>query len=325
MSLIHVMAAVICNPSGQVLIARRPNDAHQGGLWEFPGGKLEEGEQRFDGLKRELYEELGIQVLKARPLLDVRYDYPDKSVRLDVWKVTDFAGEAHGAEGQPVRWVEPAELNNYDFPKANVPIVTAARLPDSYLVTPDLMNHADLLKGLARVQSAGIRMIQLRQTQLGAANYQKLATTIVGGSSAGVVWLLKGDSPPTQPGVGWHLTATQLRRFAQGGWPNPERREVWPVAASCHNAEELEMAEQLGVDFVTLSPVLPTLSHPEAPCLGWERVQAMIQRINLPVYVMGGVGKEHLPQAFEIGAQGVAGIRGLWLADRNSGFPPSRE
>src|SRR5690606_21783037 len=90
---IHVIAAVIRDDQGCILIARRPDHVHQGGLWEFPGGKLEDGEQRFDGLVRELREELGITVTQARPLLDIRHDYTDKSVRLDVWLVTGFDGE----------------------------------------------------------------------------------------------------------------------------------------------------------------------------------------------------------------------------------------
>src|SRR5690554_8155475 len=90
---IHVIAAVIRDDQNRILIAKRPDHVHQGGLWEFPGGKLEDSEQRFDGLVRELREELGIAVTHARPLLDIRHDYPDKSVRLDVWLVTGFDGQ----------------------------------------------------------------------------------------------------------------------------------------------------------------------------------------------------------------------------------------
>ena len=84
------------------------------------------------------------------------------------------------------------------------------------------------------------------------------------------------------------------------------------LAASCHDAEELVMAAELGVDFVTLSPVNPTASHPDALPLGWERARELIDSVSMPVYLLGGMSAEELPQAFEVGAQGVAGIRGLW-------------
>jgi 8-oxo-dGTP diphosphatase len=123
--LIHVAAGVIVAAGGQILIARRPESAHQGGLWEFPGGKVEAGESVEAALARELQEELAIVVTACAPLLEVHHNYPDKSVLLDVWLVTAFTGEPHGNEGQPVRWVDVAALNNYTFPAANAPIVAA--------------------------------------------------------------------------------------------------------------------------------------------------------------------------------------------------------
>ena len=136
MKRIHVAAAVIRGPESSVLIAKRPLDKHQGGLWEFPGGKVEDGEGVESALARELQEELGIEVTQAQPLIQVRHDYPDKQVLLDVWEVLAFAGEPHGAEGQPLAWVAPEALVDYSFPAANQPIVTAARLPQHYLITP---------------------------------------------------------------------------------------------------------------------------------------------------------------------------------------------
>ena len=122
---IHVAAGVIYGASGAILIARRPDDAHQGGLWEFPGGKLESGETVQQALCRELHEELGITPREMSPLVEIRHDYPDKSVLLDVWKVTRFDGEAHGKEGQAIQWVKLRALNEYNFPAANQGIIEA--------------------------------------------------------------------------------------------------------------------------------------------------------------------------------------------------------
>ncbi len=311
---IHVMAAVIRDHAGRILIARRPDHAHQGGLWEFPGGKLEAGESRLAGLERELLEELGISVEQARPLLDIRHDYPDKQVRLDVWLVDDFTGEPHGAEGQPIRWVLPDELNHYAFPAANAPIVTAAQLHERYVITPDMTSPAELAQGVADVIRRGARLIQVRQTQWSAEQYAAACAELLERFAGQAVLMFKGDAVADQAGCGWHLTARQLMALGADLSAGRARLAAFSglVAASCHNAQELALAAALGVDFVTLSPVLPTASHPGVNGLGWDQTRALIAGVNMPVYVLGGMQCGDYAQAFEVGAQGVAGIRGFW-------------
>ena len=311
MKRIHVAAAVIRGVDGRVLIARRPEDKHQGGLWEFPGGKVEEGEAVRDALCRELEEELGIRVSADRPLIQVHHDYPDKQVLLDVWEVAGFAGEPHGAEGQPLAWVSPRELVNYEFPEANAPIVAAARLPDRYLVTPGDLEPQALLAGVKAALAGGVRLIQLRAPTMFDAQYRDLAVDIQGLCAGKAQLMLKG---PLEwlgdfPAAGWHLTARQLRKYAPNGRPFP--RERW-LAASCHCAEELQLAQAMGVDFVTLSPVEATQTHPDAAPLGWERAEEMLKGFNQPAYLLGGVGPADIERAWRVGAQGVAGIRAFW-------------
>jgi len=122
---IHVAVAVIGhqNDSNKILIAKRPDHVYKGGLWEFPGGKVEQGEHVFEALARELEEELAIFVLQAEPLIKIQHDYPEKSVLLDVWKVTEFSGNAKGNEGQAIDWVSVDQLNEYSFPEANNVII----------------------------------------------------------------------------------------------------------------------------------------------------------------------------------------------------------
>lgn len=120
---VNVVVGVIINSQGQVLVALRPEHVHQSGLWEFPGGKIEAGESPIQALRRELFEEVGIDVLTAEPLTQLDYAYEDKSVFLDVWHVLSFEGEAHGKEGQQIDWVLPAELVKLAVPAANYPIV----------------------------------------------------------------------------------------------------------------------------------------------------------------------------------------------------------
>jgi 8-oxo-dGTP diphosphatase len=125
MKRVHVAVGVIVDARNRVLITRRAAASHQGGLWEFPGGKVEEDEALQVALARELREELGIVTIRTVPLLEVQHDYTDKAVLLDVHVVQEFTGEARGLENQPLRWVTAEELRQYHFPAANEPIVEA--------------------------------------------------------------------------------------------------------------------------------------------------------------------------------------------------------
>jgi 8-oxo-dGTP diphosphatase len=131
MARLHVAVGVIRNPRGEILISRRPPDVHQGGLWEFPGGKVETGESVLQALEREIQEELGICIAACRSLLEVNHNYIDKAVLLDVWLVESFRGDPVGREGQALAWCLPEQLHRYRFPEANTAIVDAClNLPE---------------------------------------------------------------------------------------------------------------------------------------------------------------------------------------------------
>lgn len=123
MSLVHVAVGVVLNSHNEVLIALRAKQAHQGGLWEFPGGKVEVDETIQQALVRELKEELDIIAECFEPLVVIEHDYGDKTVRLDVWLVTQFDGDPVGCEGQQVKWSTIDELTRYEFPAANKKII----------------------------------------------------------------------------------------------------------------------------------------------------------------------------------------------------------
>ena len=122
---IHVAVATIVNADNEVLLALRQAHQHLGNLWEFPGGKVETGETVYAALKREIWEELAITVIAAKPLLTVSHDYDDRSVLLDVWHVDKFNGTPHGQEGQRLQWCAISNLDVIEFPSANVPIISA--------------------------------------------------------------------------------------------------------------------------------------------------------------------------------------------------------
>ena len=118
-----VAAVILSEGLDKVFIAKRASNAHQGGLWEFPGGKLEENETAVAALTRELKEEIGIDGLTFLPLIKLEHQYPDKLVELDVYCVSTFLGQPHGAEGQETTWVEVKNLRQFEFPAANEPII----------------------------------------------------------------------------------------------------------------------------------------------------------------------------------------------------------
>jgi 8-oxo-dGTP diphosphatase len=294
-----------------VLLARRPDHAHQGGLWEFPGGKIEPGESVEAGLARELEEELGLTPTAMRPLIRVRHRYPTREVLLDVWRVEVWAGEPHGREGQPVEWVAAEDLPARAYPEANLPIVAAVRLPDTYLITPEPgADEAGFLSGLARSLEGGVRLARLRARPRSPAQLRSLAREALAlCREAGARMLVSGD-PDLAEAVGAdgvHLPAARLMALRE----RPLARARW-VAASCHDAAELGRAGELGIDFAVLSPVRATASHPGAGPLGWQRFWSLTETAKLPVYALGGLGRAELPVAWSHGAQGIAAIRGLW-------------
>jgi 8-oxo-dGTP diphosphatase len=308
---LHVAVAAILNSRGQVLISLRPDHVHQGGLWEFPGGKLEPGESVQDALQREIHEELDITIVHQRPLIRIPYRYPDRSVLLDVWTVDVYEGEPHGKEGQPVKWVAIEDLCDARFPAANQPIVRALQLPSKYLITPEPTLRADdFVEHLQACLDTGIRLVQLRAKNMGRDDYCVLARrAIVLCHEYGAKILLNTDTDLVQSlgADGVHLTSqcmqcTQERPLPQG----------YLVAASCHSLDEMRTAQQAGADFAMLSPVLPTATHPDASPLGWPAFSQSVNQVALPVYALGGMKASHFDTAIAHGAQGIAAIRALW-------------
>jgi 8-oxo-dGTP diphosphatase len=298
---LHVAAAVIRDGNGRILITQRAKHAHQGGLWEFPGGKLEAGETPQQALVRELREEVGIEVKTAQPLIKVRHDYGDRRVLLDVWSVNEFDGEAWGCEGQALQWIAPQQLSDFAFPAANLPIIKAALLPSYY----GILEGNSVEQVLTRCQQflqAGVSLIQLRLKSLPIENRQAVAEQVLAiCQHRSVTLLLNSDLQLADvQGDGVHLSSRALQSCQQ--------RPEGLVGASCHTLEELRLAEKLALDFAVLAPIQPTSTHPDAKPLGWQPMRALIEQVNLPVYALGGLRLADLDQALANGAQGLAGI-----------------
>lgn len=307
---VHVMAGVVRSPHGRILVAQRRPGTHLAGLWEFPGGKLEAGEQRIDALRRELREEIGIVVEAAHPLITVPHRYPEKRIVLDVWEVVRHGGRPQACEGQSLAWVSPSALPALPMPDADRPVIAALRLPERYLITPALPADQGeaVIAGVRRALERGIRLIQLRLPDWTRDRLAAIARTLRDHCRVvGARLLLHADwQLATVLGMdGVHLPA----RIAATLERRPLPPDKW-VAVSCHRADELAHAERIGADFATLSPVRPTASHPAASVLGWQRFSALAQEFALPIYALGGLGADDIEAARAAGAQGVAAIRG---------------
>ena len=308
---VHVAVAVILGDDGRVLLARRPEYKHMGGLWEFPGGKVEAGEDIKLALNRELREELDIEVSAFSPLIKIRHDYPDKSVLLDTWVVSGIQGEPKGNEGQLIQWVEKDHLNGYEFPEANKVILRALQLPDRYMITGHFEEKETLFNRVSAALDNGIRLIQFRAPWLGEREYLRLAQELSGFvQAAGGTLIIKGEfSLLSEPWChGLHLTSRQL-----GLAVKPEKRHINQLlVASCHDKEQIKAAEAMVVDFMTLSPVKRTASHPEVSPLGLARAEMLTTMAKVPVFWLGGMSQGDAILARQLGAQGIAAIQAFW-------------
>jgi len=312
---IHVAAAALVDESGRVLLQKRHADTHQGGLWEFPGGKLEPEEPVAEGLARELHEELGIDVFEHRPLIRINHRYADRGISLDVHEVTGWHGEPRGREGQPLAWVERTALRDYPMPAADEPVVKALQLPSQYLITPpQLAGREHFLRVLERSLAAGIRLVQLRLFGLSEAELVEVGREACRMCHANGARVLFNGSVELADAVGAdgvHLSSRSLSR--QKTRPVEAGRLL---AASCHSPQDLAWAAELGTDFALLSPVLPTRSHPDADPLGWSRFATWVEQAMVPVFALGGMHAGLTETAWAHGAQGIAGIRGLWVDEQ---------
>ena len=321
MKQIHVVAGVIRDACGRILLARRTEGRDLAGLWEFPGGKVEPGESPEAALVRELREELGIEASVGAALVRVPQQYPDKRLLLDVRHV-QFTGTPKGLDGQALVWAPPHTLAGYPMPPADRPVVAALLQPDRYLVTPAPGDgDAAWLAALARSLELGVRRVQLRAPGLDPVLWAQLCVQAVAlCREAGADVLVNGDADLAERlGVGLHVRAAQLAgaepvrgRRAIGGRGQEPLVQGRLLAASCHGVDDLRRAQALGCDFAVLGPVLATASHPGVPGIGWEAFAAMRERVSLPIHALGGLGIDDIATARAHGAQGIAAIRGLW-------------
>lgn len=306
---IDVVAAVIQQPDGRFLLAQRPPGKAYAGYWEFPGGKVEDGESPPAALARELHEELGISVVTAWPWIIREFDYPHAAVRLHFFRVRAWHGEVHGREAQAFAWQRLEAIDVAPVLPANGPVFAALALPEIYAITG--FSAADHEHALTRISAAldqGLRLIQIRAKDWPAALRELFAAAVVARAHAHHARVLINGDVALAGRVGAdgvHLTADQLQAIEA-------RPAVALVAASCHVAADIARAAALGLDFAVLGPVCATPTHPHATLLGWDGFHALTAAARLPVYALGGLQAGDLLQAMSCGAHGLAMVRGAW-------------
>lgn len=309
---IEVVAGVIRDDCGRILLAQRGEGCHLAGLWEFPGGKREIGESRWQALVRELEEELGIIASAGRPLIAAPFSYPGKTIRLDVWTIDVYSGTPWSREGQSLQWVELTDLHTMPMPAADKPVVAALQLPHQYLITPDLplVQDSELIVPITQALRAGIRLIQLRLPRWPREDVARIVKPLRAlAHEHRATLLVNGDIDLAISGAmdGVHLPAGIAALHDTR--PLPPR--MW-LGVSCHDAGELAHAARIGADFATLSPVKATASHPETAAMGWQRFAQLAANATMPVFALGGMSLTDCENAISAGAQGIAAIRSLW-------------
>ena len=308
---VHVVVGIIKNENYEVLLSKRKLDVHLGGLFEFPGGKVEKNESPTEALHRELFEELDINALSFTSLIQVPYQYSNKNILLDAYLINDYSGKIISKEGQEISWLSVDSFCDQNFPAANFGIIRALKLPNTFLVTPSFSDDEYFLDKIESIIcSKKVRIIQLRSHEMDDQKYMKLAERCANLCRNNDVKLILNRDERGISGLeiaGIHLTSERLLKA--------KKRPLgsnYIVGASCHSLNEVQHANQLRVDYVFLGPVLEKQKVLESKVLGWDGFTELTSFCQIPSYAIGGVGPDHLDQSIQSGGQGIASIRAIW-------------
>lgn len=298
---VRVVAGVIRDPRGRVLLTRRTARSDFAGLWEFPGGKCQAGESARQALTRELSEELGISAHIGPWLITVPWHSQTRRIELDVWSVASWRGSPRGQEGQALAWVEPERLNRYAMPPADRPVVGALCQP-AYLwqMTHWPADQQVWLAFLEQFVDLPVTWLRLPAMEHPCAHLPWMCQAVQTKPRyrQKIQLLLTGDiRQADQWHVGVHLSAQQARRLGQ----RPLAMEC-PVGMTCHHLDDLYHAQQLACDYAVFCP-LTTLVPPVSA--HWQSVRS---RVSIPMYCPshGEVTATATAQVRAHGFQGLA-------------------
>ena len=287
-NIIEVVVGVIHNDSKEIFISRRKKNQFMSGYWELPGGKVENNEDLSSALKRELFEEIGIKIEKYNLIQTIQQEYPKRIINLSVYVIEKYSGTPVGKEGQDFSWSSIEKIEEYELLPTMLKIINRLSLPNSYWITPDNHNSNSVFEECNQRLSEGVKIIQLRsKSQLDKAyidNFNKLCQL----NQAKLV-LNMPHIDFDEPCDGWHLTSIELMTTSTREFPDDKL-----FGASAHNLIEAKHAEKISVDYISLSPINETPSHPQTQILGWEKASEIISQCKVPIYLLGGMNKDSM-------------------------------
>ena len=306
---VHVSVAVLINADHQVLLGQRPAPKAWEGWWEFPGGKIEKGETSVDALYREIYEEIGVKIIQFKKWVTRKYSYGGNDITLHFFKVHKWEGEVTSKENQKLVWTYLQNPNVSPILPANLFVQKAFDLPKYYAIT-NLSETSKIIffNQLKNKISNGLKMIQVREKNISFDEFKIFSKEVIKickpkgvkviiNSDVNLAYEIKAD--------GVHLTSKDLVSMKT-------KPKNLIVSASCHNPEEIDIAEKLNINFIVLSIVKHTLSHPDVKPMGWAKFKKIANKVNTPIYALGGLGVKDNQVALENGAIGIASQRLIW-------------
>ena len=305
--LIKVVGGLIIQEN-KLLIAQRTKNSDHPLKWEFPGGKIKQNESPEDALKRELKEELGINIDGCSPWIIRHHSYEHASVRLHFFLVSQWSGDVIPQENQNIKWSDLRNPEVTPILEANSVIFKALSLPPIYAITNFSELKDKFLIALKRKIENGLQLIQIREKSLEindliyfCKEIQKLTknydTSILLNSHIELAKDLGLD--------GVHLNSSQI-------YQDLSIPKGWIIGASCHTLEDLKMVEDKKYSFALLSPVKKTQSHPEVKPMGWEKFKQIINGFQIPIYALGGMTEYDKNNAYASGSIGIASQRAIW-------------
>lgn len=299
------IAIALLLSKNKILVGWRNSTQHQGNKYEFPGGKIEQGESAVEACRREVIEEVGVDISQWHAKTVIQHEYEDIFVNLHFFQGF-ISDEQLKAAKHPWTLYERTELADLNFPKANQRII-------SQLIWPKYIKISAELKPLHELDRE--KFLYFRpQLNLSEYSHQTLERSIVQIESCSAehlnqliinidIWSkLNADTQKLVTKV--HLRHDQLLSMSSNSLVTTHI-----FIASCHDIETLQHAQHIGCDAVFLSPVQDTRTHPNAEVLGWKRFQELAQHLDIPVFALGGLNPTDLELAINHGAYGLAGIR----------------
>ena len=309
----------------QYLLSQRSAKQSYAGLWEFPGGKVEKGESEVQALQRELVEELGVNIdtQNCPKVMSIPWQDNDLVINLHIYEVNDYALSPYSAEGQTIQWWDAKDIYAEMLPPANRGLIGAINLPEFYAISGEFANQDDFIHRVERSLQKGIKLLQIRVSHNVWMQWREdegfLQCMNALGEDYDSQFLLNAqcvvDDDWQLPSlcarlVGWHLRANDLERSGVQQVMTKYNDYLW--GASVHSEKELLLSEDLGVDFLCISPILPTLSDNRKKPIGFRAAAQLSKLSTVPVYYLGGMSEQHLLISQQSGAQGIAAISSFW-------------